>query len=185
MQGEIHKPDKIDGREIVVRFSFLLLLLDGESGVEDSSLIEVLLWSKLHLHDESGSVLVGTFDIDLDILLFGERINMFVVGVSEFDDVMLREEFLKEEQEKPFPGFGTEGTFEPIVEDDAGISPEGSSGFHKQWGYGPFRKRRPVRKSSLQVPCHKDRPLQTYIGRPIPTRGRERVLMILSRIICF
>ena len=82
------------------------------------------LGCNLDFADKSGSVLVRALDIDPYVLLPGERIDVFCVGVGEIDNLVFRDEFLEEKLKEPFPVFRAERSFEPVVQQNAGISPD-------------------------------------------------------------
>ena len=135
MDGEVHDADKVHGRKIVRALSGNHLLLDRESGVEYSSLIEELLLGELHFDDEPGAVFVGTFDIDADTLVIGKGVDVFLGSIAERNDPSFRDEFLEKEGEESLASLDSEGSLEPVVEQDSGVSPRGFCGVH-----GFFRK---------------------------------------------
>ena len=50
VEGEIEYANDIDGLELVVPTTFLSLLLYGERGIVEASVLEELLFSTLHFH---------------------------------------------------------------------------------------------------------------------------------------
>ena len=123
VHGEVHEADEIDGREVIVGFSSSFLLLDGERGVVDGALVEVVLRGDLHLADEAGAVAVVAFDIDPDVLVVVEKVDVLDVVGADFDDVMLWDDLLEEQVQKTEAVLlHEEGAFEPAVHDDPRIA---------------------------------------------------------------
>ena len=84
----------------------------------------MLLGRELDFAHKPGSVLIRALDIDAYVLLSWKGIDVLRVCVSEVDNLMLRDEFLEEEQKEPFPVLHAERSLEPIVQQDAGVSPD-------------------------------------------------------------
>ena len=62
-KDKVEDTNRIDALEIEVPYTFLPLVLDGESGVKDTPVLEKLLFSLLHLNNKRLTLLILTIDI--------------------------------------------------------------------------------------------------------------------------
>ena len=122
VDGEVQDADEVYGREIVSPFPGGHLLLDGKSGIEQRPLIEEVLMGELHLHHKPRSIDVGTFHVHADSLVVGERIRMLLRSVFQVGDSPFGNQRFEEELEELLSPFGSEGSFEPIIEQDSRIA---------------------------------------------------------------
>ena len=130
VDGKVQDSDEVDGGEIIGPFPGRHLFLDGEGRVEQGPFIEEVLMGELHLDDEAGSVDVSAFDIDTDSLVVGERVDVLLRSVFQVSDFAFWDQFFEEELEELLPPFGSEGSFEPVIEQDSRIAPGFSRCFH-------------------------------------------------------
>ena len=126
VHAEVHQADEIDRREVVVHLPGLLLLLDGESGVVQRTIVEVVLGRHLDLADEPRAIPVVALDVQADVLAVFEQVHVFDIVGPDFRDVVFRDDFLEEEPEE-FEAvlLEEEGPLEPAVEQDAGVPAHG------------------------------------------------------------
>jgi hypothetical protein len=130
MERKIQNADKIDRGKIIGSASGSHLFLNSEGGIEKCTFMEVRLISKLHFDNETGTVFVGTFYIDSDTLVVGERVDMLLGCILERNYFSIRNELLKKKRKETLTALCAKRSLEPIVKKDAGIAPGSFDIFH-------------------------------------------------------
>jgi hypothetical protein len=125
------------------------------------------LVGNLDLHDEARPVRVRSFHVNPYILLPFGRIRMLRIRISQLDDPMLGNQRLQEELEQALTVLLPERAFEPIVQQDAGVSPDDGFVLHNVFfpqtsEKEPFQKKikRLSSKSAPEVPARPILPSQ-------------------------
>ena len=122
----------------------------------------MMLRRYLDLADKTGTILVVTLDVHSDILVVIQEIDMLDIVRADFNNVVLRNDFLQKElKETQTILLKQERPLEPAVQDDARIAPHRGLLHiaHKKPEYGLPRER-PAQITPPQVPSHKGQPEQ-------------------------
>ena len=88
VESEVQYAYDIHGFQPVVPFPFLSLLTDGEGGVVDAAVLEVLLLAALHLHQYLFSPLILAIHIEYRPAVCLAATQMFRVQVGQAHDLV-------------------------------------------------------------------------------------------------